>query len=84
MLDSKDLEQIAKLFDASTQRIKTEIFTYMEANFGRRLDMLAEGHQTLLDTLAPKDRVDALEEEVKFLKTVIRSLAQEIENLKSA
>lgn len=54
MLDSKDLEQIAKLFDTSTQRIKTEIFTYMEANVGRRLDMLAEGHQTLLDALARK------------------------------
>lgn len=56
MLDSKDLEQIAKLVDANTQRIKTEIFTYMEANVGRRLDMLAEGHQALLDTLAPKER----------------------------
>ena len=31
--------------------------------------ILAEGHETLLETLAPKSRVDAIEEELAFLTT---------------
>lgn len=49
-----------------------------------RLDLLAEGHQTLLDTLAPKDRVEALEEEVDTLKTVVRLLTHDVAELKKA
>ena len=49
-----------------------------------RLDLLAEGHQTLLETLAPKDRVEALEEDVDTLKTVVRLLTHDVAELKKA
>lgn len=49
-----------------------------------RLEMLAEGHKNLLDTLAPKNRVEALENEVDFLKTVIQALSRDVAELKQA
>jgi len=49
-----------------------------------QLKLLAEGHQNLLDTLAPKPRVEALEEEVDTLKTVVRLLTHDVAELKKA
>ena len=49
-----------------------------------QLKLLAEGHDTLLETLAPKDRTEKLEEEVEFLKVVVRSLSKEVAELKKA
>lgn len=49
-----------------------------------RLDLLAEGHQNLLDTLAPKGRVETLEEEVDTLKTMVRLLTHDVAELKKA
>ena len=49
-----------------------------------RLQALAEGQQNLLDTLAPKNRVEALEEELDLLKIVIRSLSKDVAELKKA
>lgn len=48
------------------------------------LQTLAEGHETLLQTLAPKNRVEALEEEVTVLRMAVKSLAQEVAELKQA
>lgn len=49
-----------------------------------KLQLLAEGHDTLLNTLARKERVEALEDDVALLKTVIRAMSQRIENLEKA
>lgn len=49
-----------------------------------QLKLLAEGHQNLLDTLAPKSRVEALEEDVNTMKTVIRLLTHDVAELKKA
>ena len=48
-----------------------------------QLKLLAEGHQNLLDT-APKSRVEALEEDVNTMKTVIRLLTHDVAELKKA
>lgn len=57
---------------------------YMENVINKKLELLIEGQHTLLETLAPKNRVDALEEEIVFLKQVIRGMAQDIAELKKA
>ena len=40
--------------------------------------------QTLLETLAPKSRVEELEEEVDFLKSIIKLHSEQIAELKKA
>ena len=49
-----------------------------------QLQALAEGQANLLETLAPKNRVEALEDEMAFMKSVIKALSQEVAELKKA
>jgi DNA anti-recombination protein RmuC len=49
-----------------------------------RLQALAEGQQNLLDTLASKSRVEALEDEIVVMKAAIRALSSEVAELKKA
>ena len=42
------------------------------------LKLLAEGQKTILETMAPKTRVDELEDEMQLLKAVIRSQSERI------
>lgn len=56
----------------------------MENRIDPQLQALAEGQKTILETLSPKSRVEALEEEVDFMKRVMKSLAREIDELKKA
>ena len=49
-----------------------------------QLQTLAEGQANLLATLAPKSRVEALEDEMSFMKSVVKALSQEVAELKKA
>ena len=49
-----------------------------------QLQAVAEGQKTILETVTPKSRVEQLQEEVDFLKTVIRSLSRDVAELKKA
>ena len=59
MLDAQDRKDIAEL-----------MHVIVESEITPKLNLLVEGQQTLLETLAPKSRVEALEEEVDFLKSI--------------
>lgn len=99
MLDKQDLQAIKELIDtsvnsaiaASEERMtakidasENRIMAYIESAVMPNFKLLAEGHQTLLETLAPKSRVDALEEEVVFLKSIVQTLAHDVTELKKA
>ena len=95
MLEKQDLQAIKELIDtsitASEERMtakidasENRIMTYIENAVMPNFKLLAEGHQPLLETLARKARVDALEEEVVFLKSVVSALAQDVTDLKKA
>ncbi len=49
-----------------------------------RLEALYEGQENLRETLAPKGRVEALEDDVALLKEVIRTHSRDIAELKKA
>lgn len=99
MLDEKDLQLIQNLLDTQTSRMmdameaqKKEILqesaaatrVLIESSIMPKFNLLAEGQQTLLETLAPKSRVEALEEEVDFLKSIIKLHSEQIAELKKA
>lgn len=77
MLDEKDLQAIDEIF---AHRINV----ILESAIMPKFNLLAENQQTMMETLAPKSRVDELEEEVAFLRSVIRQHSREIEELKHA
>lgn len=49
-----------------------------------QLKLLAEGHDLLLNTLARKDRVEALEDDMALIKSVIKTMSQRITELEKA
>ena len=62
----------------------TEIKLDIENRIDPQLQALAEGQKTILETVTPKSRVEQLQEEVDFLKSVIRSLSRDVAELKKA
>ena len=72
MLEDQDYQEIAHIFKV-----------ILESDIGPKINRLAEGQQLLLETLAPKNRVEELEDEVSFLKSVIRMHSEQIAELKS-
>lgn len=99
MLDKNDLALIKDLLDTQTARMmdameaqKKEILqetaaatrVLIESSIMPKFNLLAEGQQTLLETLAPKSRVEELEEEVDFLKSIIKLHSDQIAELKKA
>jgi len=85
-LDSRidKLDARVDKLDAKIDDTESRVLAYIEADILPRFDLLAEGHQLLRETLAPKDRVEALEDEVSFMKQVIKSMSRDIEALKKA
>ena len=99
MLDEKDLSVIQQLLDSQTSRLldamdaqastilkesaaATKVL--LESSINPKLKLLAEGQQTLLETLAPKSRMEELEEEVDFLKSIVKLHSEQIAELKKA
>lgn len=71
-----------RMDNLDAHQAKTEIT--LENVILPRLDALAEGQKALMETLAPKSRVEALEEEADMLKSVIRILSKDVADLKKA
>ena len=88
--DAKDgiLAQTAAMIDqAKDDMLKQSAANtrvIIESSVMKKLDLLIEGQQSLLDTLAPKSRVEELEEEVSFLKSVVHLHSQRLAELEKA
>ena len=49
-----------------------------------QLHLLAEGHNMLIQTLAPKTKVDQLEEKVQTLEFAVKMMNAELQRIKKA
>ena len=88
MLDEKDLQAIAQLMAQQKKEILEESASNMrvilESYVAPQFNLLAENQKTILSSLAPKSRVEQLEEEVDLLKTAMRTLSRDVAELKRA
>ena len=91
MLDGNDLKYLEEMERRIIEQAARNTQVVIENAVLPKLQLLAEGQQTILETLTPKSRTEELQEEVDFLKSVIRmhtkQLAEqekEIEQLKKA
>ena len=50
----------------------------------KKLNLLAEGHQTLLETLTPKTKTEELEENDILLRLAVAALSKDVAELKKA
>ena len=74
MLDEKDLQAIDQL-------ISHRMNVIIESDVTPKFDLLADGIQDIQEKLVPRSRVDDLEEEVKFLKIMVRQMDERISTL---
>ena len=99
MLDEKDLQAIAEMMKGMESRIdqklekqKQEILDestrrmklLLDTEVTTRLNLLAEGQQAIMDAITPKSEIEELRNEVSVLKLAIRTMNQEIAELKKA
>ena len=86
-IEASEQRMSAKIEESASQTLKEAMqgaSAMMEAYFEPKFNLLFENQQTMLETLAPKSRVDELEVEVAFLRSVICQHSREIEALKHA
>lgn len=99
MLDEKDLQAIAQLMEKQKQDIMSEtkglleqqkqdimhdVKVLLDTEVTPKFNLLAENQKIMLDKLAPKSELEELRSEVSVLKLAIRSINQEIAELKKA
>lgn len=88
MLDEKDLQAIGQLMQKrvgdTEQRITKNTVALMDAEFSKKFELLAEGQADILEKLVPRSRVDDLEDEVRFLKSIVRQMNEDLQKLKKA
>ena len=77
MLTKDDLQAIQDMISTS----QSQLVAYIESAVTPKFNLLADGQKNLLETLAPKSRVEALEEDVNLLKTMIRMQNEKIAEL---
>ena len=78
------LDERMDQLDEKIDGTRSQIMAYIESAVMPKFDVLADGHQILRETLAPKSRVQELEEEVAFLKPLVMSMLTDIDKLKKA
>lgn len=99
MLDEKDLQAIAEMMKGMESRIdqklekqKQEILDestrrmklLLDTEVTTRVNLLAEGQQAIIEAITPKSEIEELRSEVSVLKLAIRTMNQEIAELKKA
>lgn len=81
-LNSLEERMDGKLLQQKTEIIN-EVKVLIENEVTPKFNLLAEGQQAILEQLAPKSRLENLEDEVNLLKIVIKQMNEEINALKA-
>ena len=84
-MDSR-MDQLGSRMDQLDERSQRTA-VLLETEITRKLDLLYEGHDAImesLDRLASKSRVEELEDDVALLKDAVKLMRQEIAELKKA
>ena len=86
-MDEKIRASEARMMAAMDEKnadLRNQIMTYLESKIEPQIRLLAEGHENLMRTLAPKERVDRLEGDVVILKQAVHTLREDVDQLKQA
>ena len=82
------IQESSEMMDTKLGLQKTEIMqdvsVLMESKFMPMFNLLVEGQQAIIDRLIPVSRIEAIEEEMSLLKTVVRQLSEDLQRLKKA
>ncbi len=85
--DVQGLKTDVGTLKTDVQDLKSDVLKInvrLDTDVAVKLDALAEGHASILEQLTPRSRIDDMETEIRFLKTVIRQMGDDIQQLKKA
>ena len=82
MSETKGLlaRQQQDILDESTRRMKLLLDTEVTTRF----NLLAEGQQAIMDAITPKNEIEQIRSEMDVLKLAVRTLSQDLAELKKA
>lgn len=72
------------LLSQQKQEIMHDVKVLLDTEVTSRFNLLAEGQKAIMDTITPKSEIEELRNEVSVLKLAIRTMNQEIAELKKA
>ena len=78
------IEESEQRMTGKIEESENRMKVMMESYFDPKFNLLYENQQSMMEQLAPRSRVDDLEDEVKFLKSVVRQMNDDIQKLKKA
>lgn len=89
----KDLGEVSRLARRTAaqaeeiEQLSQRTAVLLETEYRDKLQLLYDGHSLIeekIDGLSPKSRVDELEEEVDFLRSVVKSMSKRLDALEKA
>ena len=78
------IEESEQRMTGKIEESENRMKVMMESYFDPKFNLLYENQQIMMEQLAPRSRVDDLEDEVKFLKSGVRQMNDDIQKLKKA
>ena len=84
MLEEKDLQAVRSMIDASAKGSENRMMAYFDAAILPKFDLLADGQKAILAAVTPKSEIEELKNEISVLKLAVRTMSQEIAELKKA
>lgn len=84
MFDKEQVQYLESMEQRIIEQSAQNTKVILENVVNKQFQLVLEGQHDLKQTLAPKSRVEELEEQVEFLKLAIRGMVQDIAELKKA
>lgn len=77
-------ERMSRVIDERVGAAERRMQVLIENTVNPKFDLVMEALAGIQEQLVPRSRVDDLEDEVKFLKTVVRQMAERVSALERA
>ncbi|MBQ7693446.1 MAG: hypothetical protein IJT29_07535 [Oscillospiraceae bacterium] len=84
MLDSNDIQIITELLRQNREDTRNDMMTIIESEVNPKLQLLAEGHEALLEKFNRMEKQDELTDRVVILEEAVKKLNKELNAIKKA
>lgn len=84
MFDEKDLQYLQEMEKRVLEQSAANMRIILESAVQPQFNLLAENQQAILEKVAPKSRVEELEDKVDFLESTVRRISKDLDELKKA
>ena len=77
------LEDVSGMLAQQKTDMMQNVSSLIATELMPQFSLLGEDHQAIIEKLVPASRIDELEEEVKFLKIIVKQLSEDLQLLRN-